>query len=158
MGMFNTIVVAVDFSDTSRDVFRYALRLAASAASTRLDVLHVVPDPLLQPWSVEAAGIDFAALKLGWVSEANRRLNELMAAEGAAASMAKPVVLVGVAGDTIVRHATDLSADAIVMGTHGYGPIKRFILGSVTERVLRQALCPVLTVPHRSLKPSQPAS
>ena len=49
----------------------------------------------------------------------------------------------------IVRLATALSADFVVMGTHGISGVKQLLLGSVTERVLREAPCPVLTVPPR---------
>jgi nucleotide-binding universal stress UspA family protein len=156
MGMFNTIVVAVDFSEMSRDVLHYAVQLAGSVPGASLHVLHVVPDPLQQPWTVEAAGIDFARLEQEWVAEANRRVHQLITAEGIEASSAKAVVQVGRAADTIVRYGTDISADVIVMGTHGYGPIKRFMLGSVAERVLRQAPCPVVTIPHSGLKATEP--
>jgi len=53
----------------------------------------------------------------------------------------------GNAATEIVRHARDLDADLIVMGTHGRSGFDRFTLGSVTEKVLRKASCPVLTLP-----------
>jgi nucleotide-binding universal stress UspA family protein len=55
----------------------------------------------------------------------------------------------------ILDRAADLGADLIVMGTHGSGGFERFVLGSVTEKVLRKALCPVLTVPPRAHATSQ---
>lgn len=51
----------------------------------------------------------------------------------------------------IIEYAESVDADLIVVGTHGYGPIKHLRLGSVAERVVRQAACPVMTVPHRSV-------
>jgi nucleotide-binding universal stress UspA family protein len=45
-----------------------------------------------------------------------------------------------------VEEAERLSADLIVMGTHGHGPVRHALLGSVAERVIREAPCPVLTV------------
>jgi len=152
MGMFTRIVAAVDFSDASHDLFHYAVRLAAMTPGAQLHLLHVVPDPLQQPWTVEAAGIDFSRLADDWVEDATRRLQALITAEGPRAASVTPIVLVGRAAETIARYASDLGANAIVMGTHGYGPVRRFMLGSVVERVLRHATCPVLTIPHRGLK------
>jgi nucleotide-binding universal stress UspA family protein len=53
----------------------------------------------------------------------------------------------GLVHRTILRHAATLPADLLVMGTHGRSGFSRLFLGSVTERVLRSAPCPVLTVP-----------
>ena len=50
----------------------------------------------------------------------------------------------------ILDCAVRLPADLIVMGTHGAGGFERFVLGSVAEKVLRRAACPVLTVPSRA--------
>ena len=50
----------------------------------------------------------------------------------------------------ILDRAASLPADLIVMGTHGAGGFQHLVLGSVTEKVLRQAACPVLTVPPRA--------
>jgi nucleotide-binding universal stress UspA family protein len=54
----------------------------------------------------------------------------------------------GDAADEILRQAAALPADMIVMGTHGRSGFRRLLLGSVTEKVLRQARCPVMSVPH----------
>jgi nucleotide-binding universal stress UspA family protein len=56
----------------------------------------------------------------------------------------------GLPSDQILDHARSLPADLIVMGTHGAGGFQHLVLGSVTEKVLRQATCPVLTVPPRA--------
>ncbi len=52
-----------------------------------------------------------------------------------------------------MRYATERGADLIVLGTHGYGPVKRFLLGHVADRVIRHAHCPVLAFPHETLRP-----
>ena len=152
MGMFSTIVVAIDLGEMSRDVLRYAARLAATSPGAELVVTHVIPDPLRQPWTSEAIGVDFARLRRDLVSKAAARLDALIEAEGLTPVAATSVVLVGRPPDTIVGLATDRHADAIVVGTHGYGPVRHMVLGSVAERVLRHAMCPVVTVPHRSLQ------
>jgi nucleotide-binding universal stress UspA family protein len=59
------------------------------------------------------------------------------------------VVDIGLPANHILSRAVDLPASMIVMGTHGAGGFERFLLGSVAEKVLRKATCPVLTVPPR---------
>jgi nucleotide-binding universal stress UspA family protein len=150
--MFSTIVVAIDLGEMSRDVLRYAARLAATSPGAELVVTHVIPDPLRQPWTSEAIGVDFARLQRDLSSRAAARLDALIEAEGLTPGAATTVVMVGRPPDTIVELATNRHADAIVVGTHGYGPVKHMVLGSVAERVLRHAMCPVVTVPHKSLR------
>ena len=58
----------------------------------------------------------------------------------------QPEVLVGPPATEIVRYAREHGIDLIVVGTHGRGPIRRAFVGSVAERVLREAACPVLIV------------
>lgn len=152
MTMFTTIVVAIDFSGMSHDVLRYGARLASDSPGSRLHLVHVVPDPLQQLWTVESIAIDFEMLQQTWVTDAHARLQALAAAEGVPAASFTPAVLVGQAAEAILAFAAERSADVIVVGTHGYGPVKRFLLGSVAERVLRGATCPVLTVPPTGLQ------
>src|SRR5262245_27619146 len=75
------LLVAVDFSDTSADAVRYARELARSFDS-HLHLLHVVPDPLQQPWAVEAPGLDFPGLADQWRTDARERLRGLAATSG----------------------------------------------------------------------------
>ena len=56
----------------------------------------------------------------------------------------------GQAAHQILEHAKSLPADVVVIGTHGAGGFEHLLLGSVTEKVLRRAACPVLTVPPRA--------
>jgi nucleotide-binding universal stress UspA family protein len=63
------------------------------------------------------------------------------------------VVLEGDPARTIVEYAAAEQCDLIVMPTHGYGPFRRFLLGSVTAKVLHDAVCPVLTGPHMEQAP-----
>jgi nucleotide-binding universal stress UspA family protein len=152
MSLFDTILTAVDFSDMSRDVLRFARRLAAVSPGAHLVVAHIVLDPLRQPYTVEAVGVDWVRLKEEWMADARQRLEELTTAEGLTPGSFSSVVVMGRPAEDIVAVARDRSADVIVIGTHGYGPVKHLILGSVAERVLRQAECPVLTVPLKSIE------
>jgi universal stress protein A len=152
-GMFTlrNILVPVDFSDTSRDALRYAREVGRPFGS-RLHVLHVLPDPMRQPWAVDVAGIDFAELQDQWRVEAEGRLGALVAEEHLDPSAVTTAVVAGSAHESIVTYATEMGIDLVVVGTHGHGPIVHLLLGSVAERVVRQAGCPVLTIPHHKLR------
>lgn len=150
MSLFKTIVVAVDFSEASRGILQFAARLSKLSPGSHLLLAHVVPDPLREPFMVEAVGVNFVDLQREWMVDATRRLNGLLATEGLT-NDATPVVLAGHPAEEIVALAKHRGADAIVIGTHGYGGVKHLVLGSVAEKVLRGAICPVITVPEKSL-------
>lgn len=147
MSLFKTIVAAVDFSGTSGEVVESLGEIAGPDSEVYL--VHVVAEPLQQPWTVEAPGFDVAALRETWVAQAARRLNAL---DAPARVQVSRQVLVGTPAEEIARFARQHGADLIVMGTHGYGPVRRFLLGSVADRVVREASCPVLLFPHRDLR------
>lgn len=157
MSVFNTIVAAIDFSETSDDALRVASELAACQGA-ELHLLHVIPDARQQAWSVEAPGLDFSALQQESMADAER----MLAAKTLPATLTLPRVVRKVvaglpAAREIDQYAANHGADLIVVGTHGYGPVRRLVLGSVADRVVRMAPCPVLTVPHHSLRTSTPA-
>jgi nucleotide-binding universal stress UspA family protein len=159
MLMVKTLLAAVDFSDTAMDATGYARELAHSF-DARVHLLHVVPDPLQQPWAVEAPGLDFPGLAEQWRAEAHERLQALGAQAGLDADRTVLAVAAGVPHRAIVDYATEHAVDLIVLGSHGHGPVVHFLLGSVAERVVRQAVCPVLIVPHKALRtiPRTPAT
>lgn len=150
MSTFKTIVVAIDFSGTSDDAVRTVREIARDYYS-QVHLVHVVPEPLQQPWAIDAAGIDVTDMRRRWIEEAERKLDAI-ALELALPERVIRSVVVGPAPGEIVRYAKEAGADLIVMGTHGYGPVRRFLLGSVADRVVREASCPVLLVPHRDLR------
>jgi nucleotide-binding universal stress UspA family protein len=78
-----------------------------------------------------------------WAADALAKRTTALAVEGIAA---RGVVKVGVPWEVIVGTARDEQADMIVMGTHGRSGLDRMLLGSVAERVVRRASCPVMTL------------
>jgi nucleotide-binding universal stress UspA family protein len=149
MTPLETIVAAIDFSDVTPDVVRLAAAVA-DRPGTQLHLLTVVPDPVRQAWTVEAPALDFDAIHERWRNEAEARMAKVHAEAMLVGGRVSRAVVTGIADREIVRYAREKQADLIVMGTHGYGPLKRFFLGSVADRVLRQAPCPVMTVPPPS--------
>jgi nucleotide-binding universal stress UspA family protein len=151
MHPFHTIVVAVDFSETSADTIRVALELARGQQH-RLHILHVAHDVLRTLGVTEAPGIDWMEIQRTSVDQARTQLIELAAACKLDPQRVTIAVEVGPAAAEIVRYANEHGAQAIVLGSHGHGLVRRFVLGSVADRVLRQASCPVMLVPHQSLR------
>ncbi|OFW05225.1 MAG: hypothetical protein A3I61_10745 [Acidobacteria bacterium RIFCSPLOWO2_02_FULL_68_18] len=140
------ILVPVDFSAHSEVALQYAIALASRLAAS-LHVLHVVEDPVATgAWGSEGVLPDLTELRSELVADAERRL---LAYRGEAERARVPVVTtaqMGLTSNTIVEYARALDIDLIVMGTHGRTGVAHLFMGSVAERVLRHAPCPVLTV------------
>ncbi|MBI3282047.1 MAG: universal stress protein [Acidobacteria bacterium] len=143
---FRKILFPVDFSDRCRGAAAYVESLAARFSS-EVVLLHVV-EPAAEAYSpLEASHIEF-------------RKSELDCFLDGSFSHA-PVHRVLVVGDPakkIVAYAHDHGVDLIAMPTHGYGPFRRFILGSVTAKVLHDAECPVWTGVHLEEAPQTPVA
>lgn len=140
------IVAATDFSGTSREALR-AARDLADAIGAHVHLLHVIPDQARLPWGL-ASGLVFHDLERGWRLHAERSLEQARDEAGFTPSRAVLQIAVGDAAHEIVAAARALRADVIVMGTHGHGFVGRLLMGSVADKVLRQADRPVLIVPH----------
>lgn len=148
------ILCPVDFSDFSRRALDYAVTLARwhKATVTLLHVYQVVPLAPVAPESIPslARGSEF---RHGLSRELERF------AESAAADVVplEFALAEGSAGNEIVERAKADGSGLIVLGTHGRSGLERLMLGSVTERVLHRAPCPVLTVPpHGATAPPSP--
>jgi nucleotide-binding universal stress UspA family protein len=139
------ILVPTDFSECSDGAVKYGQGLAETFGAA-LHLLHVVQDPYTQPWAAEAFPAPLGDLLAQWQEQARVRLSELLP-EGQRDHV-MVAVEVGSPFQEILRYATEQSIDLIVIGTHGRGPIGHMLLGSVAEKVVRRAPCPVLTVRH----------
>jgi len=142
-----TILVPTDFSETSEVALRYGKSLAQTFGAS-LHVIHVVQEPFAQPWAVEAYGFSLAALQEEWQRDAATRVEALLTPEERTALSATSETVLGHPFVEILRYAKEHAVDLIVIGTHGRGPLGHLVMGSVAERVVRKAPCPVLTVRH----------
>ncbi len=124
---------------------RYGYALADAFGAT-VHLLNVVQDPYTLPWAAEGFTAPIGDLLADWEAQAKRRLTESVPV--AAASQTIVETRVGSPHVEIVRYAARHSIDLIVLGTHGRGPLGHMLLGSVAERVVRTAPCPVLTIRH----------
>lgn len=150
------ILLPTDFSDTAQHALGYA-REMAERFGAEVHVLHVVADPTPHEWAVGAATLVVSDLLKTWEADAERHLGAI-SLDGIETVRA---IRVGHAFFEILQYATDNAIDMIVMGTHGRGPVKHLLLGSVAEKVVRKAPCPVLTVRqpgHEFVMPVSPAA
>ncbi len=143
MTEIQTILVPVDFSAHSEAAVRYAVGLAKRFGST-LHLLHAyhlpvevtTPDTIAVPRDFWASLREAASSKLGEVARK-------VTTEGVKVEI---LLTEGTPAPTITQAAEQLQVDLIVMGTRGLTGLKHVLLGSVAERVLRMAPCPVLTL------------
>jgi nucleotide-binding universal stress UspA family protein len=144
------VLCPTDFSETSRHAAEQAIAIAAWYRA-RIAALHV-----LSPLAVAVPGLATARTGPGLVNDADvrqaaeRETAGIFAGAGDADVGVDVLIDVGQPTHRIVERASSLPADLIVMGTHGLSGFERFVLGSVAEKVLRKAPCPVLTVPPRA--------
>jgi nucleotide-binding universal stress UspA family protein len=153
---FKRILCPIDLSDASARTLAYADAVARWYQG-HVTVFHAAP--ALTPVAVPAGGI-FQPLQVTPVhrDELMQQLQQMVTAAGMNGPDVTEVVEEGEAATAIVEHARQMHADLVVMGTHGRRGFDRLLLGSVTERVLRKAPCPVLTVPpHAPATPAPPA-
>lgn len=143
---FTQVLCPVDLSDASKRPLAYAAAVA-HWYQARLSVLHVVPtfDPIpVHPGALEAPVRIVYPMSREDVLGAVRRVTQ---EAGIASADVDVIAEAGESAATIVDQAVARGADLLVMGTHGRTGIDRLLLGSVTEQVLHEAPCPVLTVP-----------
>jgi nucleotide-binding universal stress UspA family protein len=138
------ILVATDFSACSEAAVEQGRALAA-AFDASLHLLHVATAPLHEPWAGYTPGAEFVHLVRRLEDEGRHRLEQV--ADSTALPKDRLVLATawGDPGDEILKYAREHHVDLIVCGTHGRRGWDHLIMGSVAERVLRLAPCPVLT-------------
>lgn len=135
------ILVATDFSEPATVATDYGQELARSYGAT-LHVLHVIQD-ILEMYAFDL-GAALPTVQQNIAEAAQRSLASLTASRGDAVRTA--IVRSANVSNAITQYAKENDIDLIVVGTHGRGAVSRFLIGSVAERVVRTAPCPVLTV------------
>ena len=134
----NTIVVPVDFSEKSLSAVDVALQLAASPSGVH--VVHVLQElSAVEPGEVWHT-VDHETRKNHVLEALAKRLSDAMYRD------LRHAALFGDPGSEIAEYAREVGADLIVLTSHGRTGIKRLLIGSVAERVIRLAHCPLLVL------------
>lgn len=140
------ILVPVDFSEHADRALEYALTLAKSFRAW-VELLHVVEDPFAAGgWASEVYVSDLDGLRQRALGDASKQLDACRSAILGEGVPVLATVRMGAVAQTIVEYAKAVDAHLIVTGTHGRTGLAHLMLGSVAERVVRTAPCPVLTV------------
>jgi universal stress protein A len=138
-----TILVATDFSEHADHALEYAAELAAPLGAT----IHLVHAISIPPMGVPEMGVAYSALMIeSMTKHAQAELDKRAAGYRDRTTLGPTRLDVGDPRDVVDRAAVQIGADLIVMGTHGRRGIRRVLLGSVAESVVRSAPCPVLTI------------
>lgn len=147
MKAISKILVPVDFSDCSRAAVEAALQVAGKFEA-ELELLHVHEVPFTAGAVLVRTQDGREVTMDAFLGEESRRLLDEMveSVEALAKAPHHEVVQGGVAHVSIVERAKAIDADMIVMGTHGRSGLSHLLMGSVAEKVLRAAPCPVLVV------------
>lgn len=148
MKRIRRILHPTDFSAASRPALKWALELARSNGGS-LTLVHVMSPilPMVGDGYISPQAWDDLERQVR--AHAQKEIGKLIAKARTAGVRAGSLLLEGTPADRIVRAARSRRADLIVMGTHGRGGLAKLFLGSVAERVVATARCPVLTVRGR---------
>jgi nucleotide-binding universal stress UspA family protein len=143
------ILVPTDFGDAANAALAYGRELAR-AFGAQLDVLHVADSVMGRAYGVDGFVTACPELQHEIEESARRQLDALVGdGDRAIPPAARTIVRTSTStAGAITQYARDESVDLIVMGTHGRGAVAHLLVGSVAERVVRTAPCPVLTVRH----------
>jgi nucleotide-binding universal stress UspA family protein len=148
MVTLKNILVATDFSEPSEAAFLYGREFAVRLGAT-LHVLHVAPNILISNLPAENYLASAPDIRQEIEDDARRQLHHMLVDTDGSGPGAIPVVVAASSpAMAIVEYAKEHEIDMIVMGTHGRGALAHLVMGSVAERVVRLAPCPVLTVRH----------
>jgi nucleotide-binding universal stress UspA family protein len=148
MVTLKNVLVATDFSEPSEAALLYGRELAARFGAT-LHLLHVAPSVLIGKLAAENYFASAPEIQKEVEDDARRQLHQILVDTDGSGPASIPVVLTGSSPAlAILEYAKGHEIDIIVMGTHGRGALAHLVMGSVAERVVRLAPCPVLTVRH----------
>jgi len=141
------ILVPTDFGATSLVALKYGCALAENFGAA-IHLMHVLEDALIHPASHAGLFAMQPDYRQVMEREAGQRLEALLDQVSRERLKVRVVVRWGSPFLEIIRYAKAEASDLIVLGTQGLGPIAHMLMGSVAEKVVRKAPCPVLTVRH----------
>jgi nucleotide-binding universal stress UspA family protein len=153
MPSFQQVLFPVDFSERNCLIAPHVISVARhyKAHVSMVHVFEMIPAGRNRGWPEYGLDIDIPALR----KESEKRLSSFLTREFEGVSMSR-VLLEGDPASRIARYVEDEKIDLIMMPTHGYGPFRRFLLGSVTAKVLHDVNCAVWTSAHTEEAPGPP--
>jgi CPA2 family monovalent cation:H+ antiporter-2 len=146
MKRFETIVVGTDFSPLADVAIDTALRVGARVGAKQVHLVHILDTAIMQaPYPFAYTGADVARIDEQRRSIALEKLDAVKSTDLEVTREVRP----GIPSRDLAQVAAELHADLILVASHGYGTLRRVILGSVASALIRVAHCPVLVVGAR---------
>ncbi len=141
------ILCPFDFSEGSQETLRYAIHMMLKDDNATLDLIHVVDNRVLDyggPFYEQEPSLSMVPLDQPTREELEKKLLAEVPEE--IQSRVETTILFGVPFVEIIKTAREKDIDLIVIGTHGRTGLAHMLIGSVAEKVVRKAPCPVLSV------------
>lgn len=142
---YDKIMVTLDGSSLAAQALPHALALVEMHGA-ELILFRVVPEAHFLTGYIQEGALDHERRQEHWLDDATQALNEITEDLKLHQHKVTPVVEVGPPAETIVDYASKHDVSLIVMSTHGRSGVARWVYGSVADKVLRAAPCPVLLV------------
>ncbi len=138
------VLVPIDFSDYSKSALKYAVNFVGHFKA-ELTLIYVV-EPVIYPPDFSMGQIAIPSVDLEMDKRAVEELNKLAQQEIPSEIKVKSVVKTGKPFLEIIETAQEEDVDLIIIATHGHTGVEHILFGSTAEKVVRKALCPVLTL------------
>ncbi len=144
MEMIKKILVPIDFSDYSKKALQYTVKLAKSF-NAELFLVYVI-EPMVYPADLSMGQMVIPQSEVNLSEKANTELEELATNEIGDSLKYNILIKTGKPFMEIIETATEVDADLIIIATHGHTGVEHLLFGSTSEKVVRKAPCPVLTL------------
>jgi universal stress protein A len=145
--MFKKILCPIDFSEFTDEILEYALDITKKYGA-ELHLIHIIPNlNYFTPYESFFTPENIIVVEKNMEDEVNKDFDAIIKKIDIPV---KKVIRTGAAFVEIIDYVKTESIDLIIMGTHGRTGLEHILIGSVAERVIRKAPCPVLTVRPKS--------
>ena len=144
MEMIKKILVPIDFSDYSKKALQYTVKLAKTF-NAELFLVYVI-EPMVYPADLSMGQMVIPQSEVNLSEKANTELEELATNEIGDSLKYNIFIKTGKPFMEIIETATEVDADLIIIATHGHTGVEHLLFGSTSEKVVRKAPCPVLTL------------
>ena len=142
--MINKILVPIDFSDYSKKALQYTVRFGKQFNS-EISLLYVI-EPIIYPADLSMGQMVIPKADIDIGEKAEEELKVLAMSEIGELLNYKVLVKTGKPFMEIIDTAKEIDADLIIISTHGHTGVEHLLFGSTSEKVVRKAPCPVLTM------------
>lgn len=142
--MIKKILVPIDFSDYSKKALQYTVSFAKQFNS-EINLVYVI-EPIIYPADLSMGQIVITKADIDYEEKAKEELTELAKTAIGELLSYNIIVKTGKPFMEIIGTAKDIDADLIIISTHGHTGVEHLLFGSTSEKVVRKAPCPVLTL------------